>query len=122
MNRKVRARMIRIAKKIQHKLQQLRGRRSTDTVAKKKKKRALHTGFAFSQEPGNAPHVVDKVRSQSLTGRKSMLFDNKFSTLVNENSNDYPYLSKTHYKSSKDDGYLKSNKNMSVISEENSKE
>ena len=41
----------------------------------------VDTGFAFSQEPGNAPQITKKVLKSSLLRRSSMGADSAFSRL-----------------------------------------
>jgi len=81
VNKKIRERMITITRSIKKKLQNMRSRKSTDSNPKPKQKRKAHHGFAFAEEPGNAPQLMDKIRSNSLTMRKSVLNKNKFASL-----------------------------------------
>lgn len=99
VNRKIRERMIRIARSIKRKLQTMRKRPSTDSEYKPSKKRARHHGFAFAQEPGNAPQVVNKVKRDSLTLRKSVLMKNNFSLL--EDHKTKKHMGRSEYTSSR---------------------
>ena len=77
VNRKIRERMIKIARSIRKKIKNFRTKKMTDdNLAEKTEHRYIHRGFAFDQEPGNAPQVVDKVKNISLR-RKSVRYSVK---------------------------------------------
>lgn len=78
--------MIKIARKIKLTLRNMRSRQSSESSPKPVKKRRAHHGFAFAQEPGNAPQVVDRIFRGSLG--KSFSGFNKFSVLHDEDTED----------------------------------
>lgn len=104
INKKIRQRMIKIARRIKHTLKNMRGRKSTDSEYKTKARRAPHRGFAFDQEPGNAPQIVNRVKNASVFGRKTMNSSNLYSMLMEDQDiQRSDFLSKTYYKKAKDD-------------------
>lgn len=97
VNKRIRERMIKIARGIKLRIQNFRARKSTDSEpGKKRTKRSLHRGFAFDQEPGNAPQVVSRVRNKSVT-RRSVAPTSNYSFLVESKGEDDRYLNKTMY-------------------------
>lgn len=104
INKKLRQRMIKIARRIKHTLKNMRGRKSTDTEYKTKARRVPHRGFAFDQEPGNAPQVVNRIKKASLLNRKTMTSTSLYSMLMDDQEMQRSgFMSKTHYKKPKDD-------------------
>ena len=72
INRKVRERMIKIARVIRKRIKNLRHKPSIESKGKDKKiTKNLNRGFAFAQEPGSAPQILDKIKNDSVM-RKSM--------------------------------------------------
>jgi hypothetical protein len=101
VNKKVRDRMIKIARGINKKLQIFRGRKSTESAAVAKKvRKAYHTGFAFDQERGNAPQVLNLVKPDSLH-RKSVVQNIGYSKLLKDEVDDDEYQNKTMYHKAK---------------------
>lgn len=63
INRKVRERMIKIARNIRKKIKNFTHKRSLESrKTRKKSHKNLHTGFAFAQEPGHAPQIMDRIK------------------------------------------------------------
>lgn len=65
VNKKIRERMIHVARKIKAKILKMKQRKSIDVGVKRKHRKTLHRGFAFDQEKGNAPQVMNAVRRRS---------------------------------------------------------
>jgi phospholipid-transporting ATPase len=108
VNKKIRDRMIKIARGLQKKIQTFRARKSTESAGTAKKQRkTFHRGFAFDQDRGNAPQVMNYIKNDSLR-RKSVFAKNEYSMLDKE-GRDQEFMSKTHYKKApaKKNGFTK---------------
>jgi len=99
VNKKIRERMMHVARKIKAKYREYRTRKSIEGEEKKKKRKFMHHGFAFDQERGNAPQVINSVRKGSYGSSTSMLAGSgDYSFLIN--SAPKQYESKTVYRKS----------------------
>lgn len=87
VNKKIRERMIHIARKLKAKLSKIRFRKSIDTKSEIKRRKTLHRGFAFSQEPGSAPQVVDTVKRGSVTDSRITMMPHKHYSVLVPNNN-----------------------------------
>lgn len=99
VNKKIREKMISIARKIKKTLKNMRNRKSTDSEYKPSTKRKFHRGFAFDQEPGNAPQVVNKIQRDSL--KRTMTPLSNYSMLLGGQESETDYVNKTYYKPKK---------------------
>ena len=100
VNKKVRQYTINYARKIKARLQKMRSRKSVQVKPMPIKQKTYRTGFAFSQEPGSAPQVVDTVRQGSFSDNRITMLPHKDLGLLTTSNNPRNSNSKTIYQKS----------------------
>mmetsp|Transcript_11345 Transcript_11345/g.12855 ORF Transcript_11345/g.12855 Transcript_11345/m.12855 type:complete len:314 (-) Transcript_11345:11-952(-) len=122
VNREVRKRLIRVVKTLRKSISSHAHKKVHTSKSKRKKHegKAYHTGFAFSQESGNAPHVVNKLIKKNLAKRKTMVAKD-FSALVESTKLDRKsttYKGKNKPEKNSDKKKKSKRASMSVVKEE----